>query len=66
MGREAGAMQLEETYLRFSFQALYHLMKRLVLCSLGCRQCSWPRYLDMLLVVMLKHSSMRYRVERSQ
>ena len=27
-------------YLRFSFQALYHLMNRLVLCSLGCRQCS--------------------------
>lgn len=27
-------------YLRFSFQALYHLMNRLVLCNLGCRQCS--------------------------
>lgn len=45
-------------YLRFSFQALYHLMKRLVLCSLGWRQCSWPRYLDILLVVMLKHNRM--------
>lgn len=29
-----------DAYLRFSFQALYHLMNRLVLCSLGCRQCS--------------------------
>lgn len=27
-------------YLRFSFQAVYHLMNLLVLCSLGCRQCS--------------------------
>lgn len=57
-GREGMGRREELLYLRFSFQALYHLMKRLVLCSLGCRQCSWPRYRDILLVVMLKQSRM--------
>lgn len=39
-GSGSGDEEEGEAYLRFSFQALYHLMNLLVLCSLGCRQCS--------------------------